>query len=53
MFSRVANTISYHSQDPQETEGDSGIPFILKGVENFPKYLGWVLIYRMNLSHKK
>ena len=44
VFDRLANTISYHSQDPQETEGNSGIPFILKGVENFPKYLGWVLI---------
>jgi len=44
VFDRLTNTISYHSQDPQETEGNSGIPFILKGVENFPKYLGWVLI---------
>ena len=44
VFDRLTNTISYHSQDPKETEGNSGIPFILKGVENFPKYLGWVLI---------
>lgn len=44
LFDRVENTASFHTQDPQQTNGDSGIPFIQKGLENFPKYLGWVLI---------
>ncbi|WP_428326204.1 ArnT family glycosyltransferase [Nitrosopumilus sp.] len=44
LFDRIEHTATYHSQDPQITKGDSGIPFILKGIENFPKYLGWVLI---------
>ncbi len=44
LFDRIEQTVSYHSQDPQKTDNNSGIPFILKGIENFPKYFGWVLI---------
>ncbi len=44
IFGRVSETIEFHSKTPEETNGNSGIPFILTGLENFPKYLGWSMI---------
>ncbi|MCV0411885.1 phospholipid carrier-dependent glycosyltransferase [Nitrosarchaeum sp.] len=44
LFNRLENTVAYHIQDPKMTENNSGIPFLIKGLENFPKYLGWILI---------
>ncbi len=44
IFGRAVGTISYYSQDPDETNGDSGMPFILRGIENFSKFFVWDLI---------
>jgi hypothetical protein len=44
IFGRAAITISYHTQDPNETGGGSGIPFFINGIENFSKFFVWDLI---------
>jgi len=44
IFGRVSETIEFHSKPIEETNGNSGMPFILTGLENFPKYLGWSMI---------
>jgi len=44
MFGRAAQSIVTHTVDPYETGNISGITFILQGLENFPKYLGWNMI---------
>ncbi len=44
IFGRLTNTISYHATEYPNQESPSGIPFILSGLENFPKYFGWVLV---------
>ena len=44
IFGRAAGTISYHIQDPSETDGGSGLPFFIKGIENFSKFFIWDLI---------
>ncbi len=44
IFGRAAITISYHIQDPNETGGESGIPFFINGIENFSKFFVWDLI---------
>ncbi len=44
IFGRISYNIEYHTQSPENTAGNSGIPFIIKGLENYPKYLGWNLI---------
>lgn len=44
IFGRATNTISYHTQDPTETDGESGIPFFIRGIENFSKFFVWDLI---------
>jgi len=44
IFGRAANTISYHTQDPSETDGGSGLPFLIQGIENFSKFFVWDLI---------
>ena len=44
IFGRLTNTISYHATEHPNATSPSGIPFILSGLENFPKYFGWVLI---------
>ena len=41
IFGRAVNTISYHTQDPNETGGESGAPFFIRGIENFSKYFIW------------
>lgn len=44
IFGRLTNTISYHTTEHLNEKSLTGIPFILSGLENFPKYFGWVLI---------
>ena len=44
IFGRVANTISYHTIEHPNQTSPSGISFISSGLENYPKYFGWVLI---------
>ena len=44
IFARAAITISYHTQDPSETNGGSGLPFFIQGIENFSKFFIWDLI---------
>ena len=44
IFGRASETIDYHLQPSEVTNGKSGIKFILNGIENFPKYLGWTMI---------
>ena len=44
IFGRAVNTISYHTQDPTDTGGESGIPFFVQGVENYVKFFIWDLI---------
>jgi hypothetical protein len=44
IFGRTVNTISYHIQDPSETDGGSGLPFFIQGIENFSKFFVWDLI---------
>jgi len=44
IFGRAATTISYHTKDPSETNGESGLPFFITGIENFSKFFVWALI---------
>ena len=44
IFGRASNTILYHTQDPSETGGESGLPFFIRGIENFSKFFVWDLI---------
>ena len=44
IFGRSITTISYHTQDPTKTGGDSGVPFFINGIENFSKFFIWNLI---------
>jgi hypothetical protein len=44
MFGRAAQSIVTHTIDPEKTGNISGISFIIQGLENFPKYLGWNMI---------
>lgn len=44
IFMRVSVTISNAPKPPEETGGFSGLPLVLRGLENFPKYLGWDMI---------
>ena len=44
IFGRISETIDYHTKPPEETNQNSGGVFILKGIENTPKYLGWSMI---------
>lgn len=44
IFGRLTNTISYHTTEHLNQKSPTGIPFILSGLENFPKYFGWILI---------
>ena len=44
IFGRATTTISYHIKDPSETNGESGFPFFITGVENFSKFFVWALI---------
>ena len=44
MFGRAANSLVTHTIDPNDSGHVSGIPFILQGFENFPKYLGWNML---------
>ena len=44
IFGRSSNVITHHTQDPKLTDGESGLPFFIKGIENFPKYFVWDLI---------
>jgi|TARA_B110000495_G_scaffold203315_1_gene226488 hypothetical protein len=44
IFGRAAITILYHTQDPSETGGGSGLPFFIQGIENFSKFFLWDLI---------
>ena len=46
MFARTAIGIEHLKEDCSICGPDniSGIPFILQGIENFPKYLGWNMI---------
>ena len=43
-FGRAIITIEYHTQDENETEGESGAPFFIRGIENFAKFFLWDLI---------
>ena len=46
MFARTAIGIEHLKEDCSICGPDniSGMPFILQGIENFPKYLGWNMI---------
>jgi hypothetical protein len=44
VFGRAVTTISYHAQDSNETNGESGLPFFITGIENFSKFFVWALI---------
>ena len=43
-FGRVIYTVEGHMIDPNNSTEITGISFILNGLQNFPKYLGWNLI---------
>jgi hypothetical protein len=43
-FGRAIDSIEAHSIDSKDEGNIAGIDFILNGIENFPKYLGWNLI---------
>lgn len=43
-FGRMINTIEAHTIDSKNEGNITGIDFIVNGIENFPKYLGWNLI---------
>ncbi len=43
-FGRAIITIAHHTQDENETDGESGAPFFIRGIENFTKFFGWDLI---------
>lgn len=43
--SRISETISYHVLLPSDkTNGNSGLPFVISGIENLVKFLGWASI---------
>jgi len=43
--SRISETISYHVLlSPDKTNGNSGLPFVISGIENLVKFLGWASI---------
>jgi len=44
IFGRVVGVTEIIIQDPKQTDGQSGSVFILRGLENFPKYFVWDLI---------
>ena len=44
IFGKAVNTIAYHTKDPSETGGESGLPFFINGIENFSKFFLWDLI---------
>ena len=44
IFIKTTTTFSYHTKPPEETGGESGLPFIINGVKNFPMYVGWSLV---------
>lgn len=43
-FGRAINSIETHVVDPKKSTDITGIDFIINGLVNFPKYLGWNLI---------
>ncbi len=43
-FGRVIYTVEGHIIDPGKSTEITGVSFILNGLQNFPKYLGWNLI---------
>ncbi|WP_342752462.1 hypothetical protein [Nitrosopumilus sp. b3] len=43
-FGRAINSIETHIVDPKKSTDITGINFIVNGLVNFPKYLGWNLI---------
>ena len=45
LTSRISETISYHVLSPSDkTNGNSGLPFVISGIENLVKFLGWASI---------
>ena len=44
IIGRVDSSLKFILQSPEDTKGNTGVLFIVKGIENFPKYLGWSLI---------
>jgi hypothetical protein len=44
IFIKTTTTFSYHTKPPEETGGESGLPFIINGMKNFPIYVGWSLV---------
>jgi len=44
IFIKTTTTFSYHTKPPEETGGESGLPFIINGMKNFPMYVGWSLV---------
>ena len=44
IFVRASDIVSYHSKPPEDTGSQSGLPFIINGMKNFPIYLGWSLV---------
>ena len=44
IFGRISGISEIIIQEPQQTGGHSGPEFILRGLENFPKYFVWNLI---------
>lgn len=44
LFGRIVDTAVYVTQDPVQTDSRSGIPYVIKAIENFVKFLGWNLI---------
>ena len=43
-FGRVIYSVEGHITNPKESTDISGVSFVLSGLQNFPKYLGWNLI---------
>ena len=44
IFIKTSTTFSYHTKSPEETGGESGLPFVINGMKNFPIYVGWSLV---------
>ena len=44
IFIKTSTTFSYHTKSPEETGGESGLPFVINGIKNFPIYVGWSLV---------
>ncbi len=44
IFIKTTTTFSYHTKPPEETGGESGLPFVINGIKNFPIYVGWSLV---------